>query len=312
MKIVRFKGAETGSPDSAEWHAWRAQGIGGSDALSVAVEAGLATDPPSWAKSAHALWELKTGQKEDTFKGNWATKRGQAGEAIIRKLYENQTGIPVTPMFGEMDGFDFIRSSFDGLAFDFSTIVEIKCPSEAVHNMALNNEVVGYYKPQLLHQALTAWGVPETWHPDHESHFVTGIPEKKEIAIVRIPARAMREKACRLFEAEQAFWKKVQDFQPPAGDGWIDMAELWKAAHAAIEQAKAEKAVIEGMMIDYITHRNMLQAEGGGVRMRKESRKGSVDYAKVLKAHGIELEDEKADAFRKASSESWVARQLKE
>ena len=205
MKIVEFAGADTGSPDSSEWHAWRAGGIGGSDAGAIAVEAGLLVDPPKWFKTPHQLWELKAGIKEDSFKGNWATERGRKGEEVIRRLYEKETGIFLSPMFGEMDDTPCVRASFDGISFDFAVIGEIKCPSAAVHAMAKNGEVVPYYKPQIVHQALTAWGDPSEWTNDLESHFISGVPEERDIATVRIRARRMQEYAKRLYEAELSF-----------------------------------------------------------------------------------------------------------
>lgn len=140
MRIVTFAGSgDSGSPDCPEWHTWRSQGLGGSDAGVIAAAENIIADPPKWFKSANQLWELKTGKKEDDFKGNWATRRGQAGEAIIRELYEKKTGLYVSPIFGEMDSWPVLRSSFDGVTLDAGVITEIKCPGEAVYSMAMRD-----------------------------------------------------------------------------------------------------------------------------------------------------------------------------
>lgn len=322
MKIVQFAGAESGSPDSAEWHAWRAGGIGGSDALAIAIAAGLvAGDAPKWAKSENQLYELKAGIKEDTFRGNWATERGRQGEEPVRRAYEKHTGILVSPMFGEMESNPFVRSSFDGLAVDMSVITEIKCPSQSVHDLAREGRVVDYYKPQLVHQALTAWDHPEGWDTHREVHFVTGVPEMlrkrggdklgEGICIVRLRAGKLREYALKLLPAEIAFWEKVQAQVRPSGDGWDELAVCWLAAKAAEDRAKQERADTEDAMKAYLEMRGLVVGEGGGVRFKKEDRKGSVDYAAVLKSVAPDVPEDILEAHRKAGSSSWVARAIK-
>lgn len=324
MRIVTFAGAESGSPDSPEWHAWRAQGIGGSDAAVIASGAGLNPDPPSWQKSANQLFKLKTGQAEDNFRGNWATERGRQGEPIVRAAYEARTGTLVSPMFGEMDSHPATRCSFDGLSMDFDKIIEIKCMGEANHALALSGEVVPYYRAQLAHQALVAWDDPAKWDPDNEIHFVSGVPEllvknpadPKALAIVRRKPAQVAEYAKRLYQAEVEFWEKVQaqikagGKASLAGDGWDDLARLWHAAVAAAKVAADDRATIEGLMKSFVQNRGMSVAEGGGVRFQETTRKGSVDYAKFLKAKGID--ESELDGFRKPDTSSWGARAIKE
>lgn len=323
MKIVQFAGAESGSPDSAEWHAWRANGIGGSDALTIANSAGLIDgEVPKWAKSENQLYEQKAGIKQDEFRGNWATERGRQGEEPVRRAYEKATGILISPMFGEMESNPFVRSSFDGLTFDLSVITEIKCPGQATHQMARNGKVVPYYKPQLVHQALTAWDHPETWDTHREIHFVTGVPEllrkrggDKEgegICIVRHRASQLREYALKLLPAEEAFWKKVMEGQRPSGDGWDALAICWLEAKAEEDRAKQARADTEVAMRAYLEARGLVIGEGAGVRFKKECRSGSVDYAKAIAAAKLVIPDDVLESCRKAGSESWVARPIKQ
>ena len=325
MRIVQFAGAESGSPDSPEWHAWRAQGIGGSDAAVIASGAGLNPDPPSWQKSANQLFKLKTGQAQDDFKGNWATERGRAGEPIVRAAYEEATGVLISPMFGEMDEHPATRCSFDGLSMDFSVITEIKCMGQANHALALAGEIVPYYKPQLAHQGLVAWGDPGKWNPDGEIHFVSGVPEllvrpdrdlKAALAVVPRKARTVVEFAKRLYEAEVTFWQKVtQGIQEGgkaslAGDGWDDLARLWHKAVADAKIAAEDRQTIEGLMLSLVQNRRLPMAEGAGVRFQESSRKGSVDYAKFCQERGIT--DAELEAYRKPDTFSWGARAIKE
>lgn len=308
MRIVTFGETQTGSPDSPEWHAWRAMGIGGSDAGVIAVHAGLIPEGAKWFKSAHQLWEIKSGQKEDGFKGNWATERGRQGEDPIRRIYEDQTGCLVAPMFGEMEAWRVCRSSFDGVTFDGSVITEIKCPGKDVHAMAKDNKIVPYYRPQVAHQGLTAWGHPDYWNPDHEIHFVSGIPEKKDVAIVRVEARRVREFAKRLFDAEQDFWRHVVEGRILAGEDFIPLAQAWADAKRALEDAKELEEKAKAAMVQYAEARNERRLEYDGVSLAREERRGAVDYKKVLESKLEAVNDSELDEFRRAGSVSWTPR----
>lgn len=310
MRMVMFKGAESGSPQSAEWHAWRAQGLGGSDAGVVAVYAGLLENPPKWFKSPARLWEIKCGLRADDFTGNYATERGQQGEPIARALYEQRTGILVSPVFGEMDEWPVARSSYDGIALDANPIIEIKCPGEAAHAMARNNEVPPYYKPQIAHQALVAWGHPDRWEPDRELHYVSCIPEKKDTAIVRIRAKRMREFALRLFDAEQAFWNLVQNRIPPAGLGWRSLAEAWLAAKAQVEAAEAALETALNAMKAYAEKQGMERVEGDGVVLAMERRKGAIDYKKAFEQYASGYTQDDLEKLRRKDSKIWSVRRL--
>lgn len=70
MKVVNFT-AESGSPDSPEWHAWRAGGIGGSDAAIIAFNGGLlkAHEAAPWQRDYAGLLRIKRGEEKPTPKG---------------------------------------------------------------------------------------------------------------------------------------------------------------------------------------------------------------------------------------------------
>jgi putative phage-type endonuclease len=183
MKQVAFT-TSSGSPDNDAWHAWRAQHLGASDAPVIAAGRGLCSKP-SWARALHALWLEKTGQLPPQ-KSNFAMNRGRQYEETARLAYEAKTGEMVSPCFGECEPFPQLSASFDGMSLDGNTIVEIKVPSAKVHEMAKNGQVVDYYVPQIAHQALVAWGMPESWGNDKRAFFVSYDPDKDELVIVPV------------------------------------------------------------------------------------------------------------------------------
>ncbi len=312
MKSVVFK-TVSGSPDTAEWHTWRQGGIGGSDAPIIAGEAGLLTDKPGWLKSANWLYLIKTGQKEqEDLSNNPAVRRGKENEEPARRLFEEQTGILVSPCFGEMDTHSFVRSSFDGMTFERDVLAEIKVPSQKVHDLAKFGRVVEYYRPQLAHQALTAWGHPESW-TDQMTFFISYVPETDELVYVERPAKDYRALAESLLAAEIKFWESVTEAVPPCGVEWLDAAAQYIAVNAKLDVVKAEVETAKTRLINLLG--NGLKLEGGGVSIVRSERAGSMDYTAILQSlMPDKSKDEIAaycEPFRKEGSETLTVRVAK-
>ncbi len=105
--------------NTPEWHRWRRQGIGASDAPVIMGETAF--------KTPRTLWSIKTGRMQEGPAGP-AARRGRELERLARRAYERQTGIQVEPLCLVHEGFEWMRASLDGLSFDGSTLLEIKCP----------------------------------------------------------------------------------------------------------------------------------------------------------------------------------------
>lgn len=317
MKQIHFAGAESGSPNSAEWHVWRAGGIGGSDAPVIAYAAGLC-GKSSWMRGVHDLWLRKTGQRTGP-KTNSAMLRGQRNEAAAREAYEAITGNAVSPIFGEWEENPFVRASLDGISFDELIITEIKCPSRKVHELAKSDRIVSYYLPQLAHQGMTAWGHPNTWTDQHLFHFASFVPETGDIAIVELAATSipvsdiaysmtMVELASALLVAETEFWKQVTDVTAPCGSEWEESAALFLLADAELEEAKVAKEDIRQVLINLLGKEKKM--EGGGVMAYRSEIKGKVDYKSAFEAiqKFAALPDDFMNDFTGKPSESIVVK----
>lgn len=281
MKQVVFLKTESGSPDSQEWHSWRSGGIGGSEAAIIAYDSELITGKrPAWLQSINWLYRIKTGQEQaPDISNNFAVRRGKDNEEPARKLFEKKTGIFVSPCFGEMDGYPFIRSSFDGLTLDQDVLAEIKVPGNEVHQLAKFGRVVDYYKPQIAHQALTAWGHPDTW-TTQMTYFISYVPETGELVFVEKPAKDYARLAEKLHLAEVQFWSSVVNAAPPCGQEWLEKAALYIEAVRKMEEAKALAEIHKQGLTDLLGSGKRL--EGGGVCASRTERIGSVDYLKLL------------------------------
>lgn len=189
MKVIHLDQA---GPD---WHKWRAQGIGGSDAPAILNESPFT--------SSDELAEVKAGKR--VIRENDRMRRGKRLEPEARVRYMELTGIRVRPVCVVHDEHSWLRASLDGLSEDRTVVLEIKCPSNKTHEVALLGRVPHYYVAQCQHQLLVT-GCPTLhyWSYTDSSYF----PTEERIALVKVlPDPEFME---RLFRREKAFWERLQ------------------------------------------------------------------------------------------------------
>ena len=73
-----------------EWHAWRMQGLGSSDAPAIMEES-------PW-RTPKQMWELRTGRRTEQENTNPALRRGRELEPKARAAYEAFTGEQMEPL----------------------------------------------------------------------------------------------------------------------------------------------------------------------------------------------------------------------
>ncbi len=263
--------------NTPECHRWRMQGIGASDAPVIMGETPF--------KTPRTLWSIKTGRMQEDPAGP-AARRGHELERFARRTYERQTGIQVEPLCLVHEEFQWMRASLDGLSFDGSTLLEIKCPlSLRDRASAQDGRIPFHYHAQLQHQ-LEVSGAEQAHY--WSFHGTDGI---------LIEIRPDREYAKRLVEAEAAFWQLVTENRWPelaneeldlsADPTWRQAALRYREVRLRLESAASEehrrRATLEGMATARRTY-------GCGVEVLKSSRKGAVDYAAVPELRGVNLE----------------------
>jgi putative phage-type endonuclease len=263
--------------NTPEWHRWRLQGVGASDAPVIMGETAF--------KTPRTLWSIKTGRIQEGSAGA-AARRGRELERFARCAYERQTGIQMEPLCLVHQRFDWMRASLDGLSFDGSTLVEIKCPlSLKDRASARAGRIPFQYHAQLQHQ-LEVSGAEQAHY--WSFHGTDGI---------LIEIRPDREYAKRLVEAEAAFWHLVKENRwPELANEELDLSADPKWRHAALRyreiRLRLENATVEEHRLR-ATLAGMAKARrtwGCGVEVLKSSRKGAVDYSSVPELHGVNLE----------------------
>lgn len=176
---------------SEEWLEWRRHGIGASDAPTIMGE-----NP--WKTAEEAL-ELRLGV-EKRLPATKSMALGTALEPEARRAFEIEIGEAMTPVCVQSVEFDWMRASLDGMAWDESRIVEIKCGARVYQEMVMYRRVPRQYVAQLQH-IMAVTGLPEI---DFWSYW----PNRRPVHI-----RVARDGPYirRLIAVEKAFWAQIMD-----------------------------------------------------------------------------------------------------
>lgn len=260
LRIVNVK------PNSPEWALWRSNGIGASNAAAVLGKCKF--------KTAYELF-LELTNRKPGFEGNAATERGKELEPAARASYEIDQGFVEAPELCLMHPkYDFITASLDGYRAEDRIVLEIKCPSEASHKMALEGEVPEYYWIQMQHQLMVSEA-----ELGHYWSFRDG-------SGVLVEVNPELEFQADLLKAELAFWELVQsDIAPPLTDRdtkliidnteMISIAEKLKALKA--DKSKKAKELSDSLKAQFIEIGGHNKVRCGDVLVSKSLTKAGKD-----------------------------------
>lgn len=173
---------------SAEWHRWRLDGIGASDAPTVMGE-----NP---YRSRAALLEEKL--HGDDGHESFHMSRGVSLEPVARRHFERLCGVRFAPLCLQSTGLDWLRASLDGLSADGTRVIEIKCGQAAYRTTAATGQPPGYYIGQLQH-ILAVTGLEAI-------DFVCYQPRQP---LLHLPVPRDEEYIASLLVAESLFWEQV-------------------------------------------------------------------------------------------------------
>jgi len=262
--------------NTTEWHRWRLQGIGASDAPVVMGDAPFRT--------RRFLWSVKTGLARESAVGP-AARRGRALEYAARIAYERHTGIQMEPLCLVHDGLEWMRASLDGLSFDGSIALEIKCPSGNRDQAALRERrIPAHYYAQVQHQ-LEVSGAEELhyWSFDGRGGILVKVHHD-------------RGYVARLLKTETAFWLKVLEQRwPDDGDElnrsndqqWRVAASRYRTAKLKLDRAALEEQLARDELAKLATAR---RTYGCGAEVLRSMRRGAIDYARIPELRGVDLE----------------------
>lgn len=268
---------------SDAWHEWRRTRGGASE---VAALMGCA---PWFPATPYQLWTVKTGRAEVA--ENDAMRRGSALEPAARAYAEELFGEVFEPHVCELGR---LSASLDGLTFDGSTVLEIKCPakgkySETWKHVAEHGRPPEHYLWQVQQQLMCSGA--------KLARFVVCHAEGEQITDA-VHCDVLPD--LQMHEAIKAAWAQFfehldSDTPPPLTERdvreredaeWAAAAQAWREAKQRLDEAKTAEAEARKALLALAGEQS---SQGAGVRVTRFWRSGSIDYAKAAKDAGLDL-----------------------
>jgi len=272
--------------NSSDWSDWRRDGLGSSDAPVVMGESRWMTP--------RTLWEIKTRRSEEPGGNDLAMRRGRRLEAAARAAYEATTAEIMEPHCMSHDHLPWMRASLDGLSFEGSLVLEVKCPLRSRdHAIALAGQVPRHYYAQLQHQLEVSRA--------RELHYWSF--DGRGGALVSVfPDEGYIE---RLVRAEGEFWRSVTENQWPephfkeqdlsADRNWSEAAVSYRRVRQRIDELEVDERELRSRLLSLS---DAQRAFGAGLELIRTNRKGAVNYGAIPELEGVDLE-----RYRKKSVE---------
>lgn len=272
---------EQGSP---EWHALRKTKI-------TATDASVIMGASHWKTRIQLYYEKKS--NDAPMPPNERMQRGIDLEPVARDLFNLKTGWDMKPAVLVKD---WMMASLDGRDENIGCILEIKCPGEKDHVIALcDGKVPDHYYPQVQHQIYIA-GVMMSYYFSFDGMDGVIIKVKRDDEYI--------EKM--LIEEKKFYECLVNNIPPEPEEGdyieredhlWEQCALKWKSVTNSIKELEKEEEDLRKQLIFLSGESN---SKGAGISLCQIQRKGNVEYAKIPELKGVNL-----DQYRKGSINSW-------
>lgn len=241
------------------------------------------------------LWEQM--MSDTQIQKNKAMQRGNDLEPKARAWLSAKLSIDYQPVVVQRVEYPQIIASLDGYyqsGDEKPKIIEIKCPGEKAHMMAINGKIPDYYYPQLQHQ-MDAVGVDFMYYVSFDGENGVILEVRRDI-----------EYCQNLLAEELSFFFSLQNFIPPepTDRDWIEDNDP-RRLNAAIEYKKIKDQIakLEFQKVgiyEFLTDTNYVRSKVGDLKIQKVKKRGHVDYSKIDVLKGLDLEP-----YRKENSECW-------
>jgi len=273
-------------PNTPEWEAMRKEKIGASDAPVI-----MGVSPYD---TPYSLWQKKLDLLPQT-QMTFPMERGHNLEPLAREQIELSLGKSLPPQVKFHDSLPWMMATLDGLSPDGKTLIEIKCPGEKDHQQALSGQIPDKYYPQLQHQ-LEVCQLEKGYYFSYDGKAGVLIEFFRDDKYIK-----------KLITIEKEFYICMQDLNPPEltdrdfvqidNPEWFMLASKWKQLNSQLSALESEEKKLRESLISLCGNQS---STGGGVKVTRFLRKGSVDYGKIPQLTGVDLEK-----FRKKPVECW-------
>jgi putative phage-type endonuclease len=217
---------------SQDWHSWRLQGIGGSDAPIILGHHDFGTPWQLWAEKRGMVTREPN---------EFIVQKGLYLEPKARACYAILNDLEVPPCLVQHLEIPWLRASLDGWNAETRFLLEIKYMGKDAHEAVKHGVIPEKYRVQMQHQFAASGGD----EGDFLSCIEIGEVENKhvEIATARIHRDDIFIK--KMIEIETQFWEKVvqgippefvkEDFKSIRGKGFKKLFEEYEQLRAKIE-----------------------------------------------------------------------------
>lgn len=272
-----------------EWLEFRKGRIGASDAPII-----MGVSP--WT-TPYQLWLEKTSITPPKEK-NWAQDRGLTLEDKARKKLEEMTGLCFFPEVVTHPEYEWMMASLDGMELGRKHIAEIKCPGFEDHSTALLGDIPEKYYPQLQHQ-LEVCGLDMIYYFSFDGENGVLLECHRDDKYIK-----------KMIIKEKAFFNCMQDLIAPDmvdkdhrtrdSELWLKTSQRLILLQPSLKDARSILEQEEELKKQLISLSEGQSSIGGGVKLSKSLRKGSVEYSRIPELGTVDL-----DAYRKDPSEVW-------
>lgn len=266
-----------------EWLDYRRDKITATDACII-------MGASHW-KTRIQLYKEKISGECNTFVTN-KMARGVELEPFARSLFINQSGIEVFP---KVVVKGWAMASLDGISKCGKYVVEIKCPGEEMHAIALSGKVPECYIPQLQHQ-MHVCDVDFMYYFSFDGWDGVILEVKRDQSYID-----------KMLSEEKKFFDCLVSKTPPEPqeNDYIERSdELWEQCadeyRTLIQTKKDLELQEERLRKQLIFLSGESNTKGAGISLCHVTRKGNVDYSKIPELKNVDL-----DLYRKDSSSSW-------
>lgn len=281
---------------SEEWKEWRKPRIGASEISAI-------VGVSKW-DTAYTLWQRKLGFIEP-HKDNPGMRKGRELEDMVRQSCNKLLGRSFQPTCWEHDSLPWCIASLDGYDKSSGEILEIKCPCDADHKMACQQQVPSHYWPQLQWQIFVT-GLDSAYYASYRDDDIQLFEVKIDdeyIIDVLLPAA---EDFYRCLDTLIPPEKTEDDFTLVTDPEWEFYASQYREAVTREKEWSARVKFNKECLISMTDDGN---CRGAGVRLRRVNREGAVDwqaYHKRLCDLHPEIANElNPDEFRKEQIGYW-------
>jgi putative phage-type endonuclease len=224
---------------------------------------------------------------------NAAMQRGLDLEPIARELFMIKSGIKVSP---KVVVKDWAMASLDGMSECRKYIVEIKCPGEKDHAIALSGNIPDHYYPQLQYQMYIC-NVEEMFYFSFDG--VDGV-------IINVK-RDYTGYIGQMIHNGMDFYERLINRAPPDptekdyiernDEIWKETVLKWKLLAESEKELEKKKEELRKELIFLSGESN---TKGSGLSLCQVTRVGMINYSKIECLQEMDLEP-----YRKPPSTSW-------